>query len=99
MLDLLYPKEKLTTAVSIMATHPGDIKDRLFKAFLEFHTIGNEMPKPFRNEYEWIVQELTKVGDDVDGRVLATLKTMTDDHALEIASRIVDLAFQMYETH
>ena len=66
-----------------------------------FHliTIGNEMPKPFRGEYEWIVQELTKVGDDVDGSVLGTLKTMTDEHALEIASRIVDLAFQMYETH
>ena len=81
-----------------MATRPDGIKDRLFKAILEFHTIGNDMPKPFRGEYEWIVQELANVGDDVDGRVLATLKTMNDEHTLEIANRIVDLTFQMYDT-
>ena len=48
MLEQSYPREKMTTAVSILVTHPGRIKERLFDAYIEFHTIGEDMPQPFQ---------------------------------------------------
>ena len=53
MTNLAYPVEKLTNAVSIMAAHPHGIKERLCAAFVEFHTIGNDIPDPYREDYEW----------------------------------------------
>ena len=93
--NLSYPMEKLSTAVSIMAAHPSSIKERLYEAFIEFHTIGNDMPDPFREDYEWIHHELTKVSGDGEGAIIATLQSMTDEHAVEIAKRIVELASQI----
>ena len=95
MSELFYPMEQLTNAVSIMATHPNGIKERLYGAFVEFHTIGNDMPYPFREDYEWIHHELTKVNGESDGAIIATLDSMTDEHAVEIARRIVALASQI----
>ena len=42
-----------------------------------------------------IYQELTKVDGDGEGAIIATLNSMTDEHAVEIARRIVDLASQI----
>ena len=53
------------------------------------------MPEPFLKDYEWIRQELTKVPDDEQGAIAATLNEMSDERALEIAQRIVDLAFEI----
>ena len=95
ILNLSYPMEKMTKAVSMMATHQGGIKNRLCQAHGEFHTIGPDMPEPFREDYEWIVHELTKVSGDDEGAIVATLEAMTDEHAVKIANCIVDLAFQI----
>ena len=96
MLEQSYPREKMTTAVSILATHPGKIKERLFDAYIEFHTIGEDMPQPFQCDFQWIVQELNKpCGENGEGTVKATLNAMTEAHAVEIARRIYDLAFRL----
>ena len=61
MADKSYAKEKLTEAVSVLATHPDRIKERLYNAYLRFQTIGMDMPEPFTTDYAWIVEELTNV--------------------------------------
>ena len=96
MADRFYAKEKMTEAVSVLACHPDRIKERLFHAFLRFHTIGKDMPEPFTSDYEWIVTELTNVpGKGDEGAVMATLSTMSEEHAVEIAHRIVDLEYRL----
>ena len=96
MADRFYAKEKFIEAVSVLATHPGPIKERLYHAFLRFHTIGMDMPEPFTSEYEWIVKELTNIpGTGDEGAVMETPSAMTEEHAVEIARRIVELEYEL----
>ena len=91
MANKSYAKDKFIEAVSVLATHPDRIKDRLYHAYRRFHTIGPDMPEPFTSDYEWIVKELT----NVQGEVMATLSDMTEEHAVEIARRILELEYRL----
>jgi hypothetical protein len=95
----LYALEKLASAVHSMATDPGDIKVRLWNAFLIFHTLSE---KDFANEYheDWkfIYKSLTteepsynEKGEVTTGRVENTLKILDEDACVKIAERIANL--------
>ena len=99
MPNLFYAMEKTTTTMRMLATSPGRIKERLCSAFLEFHLIGDDMPDSLQAKYQWIVQELTKAPDQGQGRLVATLEEMPEDHAVEIVKCIDTLAFQVRERY
>ena len=46
MLNLSYQMEKMTNAVSMMATNQGGIKNRLCQAYGEFHMGREEVNRP-----------------------------------------------------
>ena len=99
MPDLFYAMEKITTTMSILATSPGRIKERLFSAYLELHLISDAIPTSLQADYQWIIQELTKAPDRGQGTLEATLREMSEDHAVEVAKRIDTLAFQVFELY
>ena len=99
MPDLFYAMEKTTNTMRILATSPGRIKERLRSAFLELHLIGDDIPGPLQEKYQWILQELTKAPDQGQGTLVATLEEMSEEHAVEIAECIDTLAFQLFERY
>ena len=99
MPNLFYAMEKTTNTMSILATSPGRIRERLRSAFLEFHLISDDIPDSLLTDYQWIIQELTKAPDQGQGTLVATLEGMSEDHAVEIAKRIDTLAFQVFERY
>jgi hypothetical protein len=68
----------------------GDIRDRLFSAFL---TIGvfkvEELPDDIQNDYRQTMEDLSWLPAEGDeGKVRATLNEMSDDEATALAERI-----------
>jgi hypothetical protein len=94
-----YTYEKLCSAVQCLATHPGDVRERLTGAFLAFHTLTEkDFPKEYRKDWTWINKELTKYGPLLNhkgevwrGSVDNTMRRIKNKTALKIAERIVKL--------
>ena len=99
MPNLFYAMEKTANTMSILATSRGRIRERLRSAFLELHLISDDIPASLQADYQWIIHELTKVPDQGQGKLVATLEGMSEDHAVEIAKRIDTLAFQVLERY
>lgn len=82
-----YLREKLIEARHVLACHPGAIKDRLEAAFLRFAPIETEdVDETYRGAYGKIVSTLL-----AKGSIKATMETMDENAATEVADSILDL--------
>lgn len=94
-----YTHEKLSAAIQCLATHPGDVRERLADAFMSFHTLTEkDFPKEYRKDWTWIHKELTRFGPIVNdrgevrrGSVDNTMRRIKNKTASKIAERIVKL--------
>ncbi len=86
-------RELLYKATQGLVISNSDIKIRLKHAFIELSSLKeDELPPDLWNRFSAIYQEVTSkpaVGDE--GRIQATLKTIDDLRASEIADQIFDL--------
>jgi len=82
-----------------MATDKGNIRTRIWNAFLIFHTLSkNDFSVELQEDWDFIYNSLTsqeptydKKGEVVSGKVQNTLKVLSEDKCVEIAERIVEL--------
>jgi len=96
-MSLDYAYEKLSVAVTSMATSTDSLQNRLANAYIYgFHTIGldvnADLPPNLRSLYREIEKNLTKVparGDE--GSVVATTSVMRDEEAKKLIEQIVYL--------
>ena len=96
-MSLDYAYEKLSVAVTSMATSTDSLQNRLANVYVYgFHTIGlnvnADLPPNLRSLYREIEKNLTKVpaqGDE--GSVLATTRAMRDEEAKKVIEQIVYL--------
>lgn len=96
-MSLDYAYEKLSVAVTDMATSTDSLQKRLANAYIfGFHTIGldvnADLPPNLRSLYREIEKNLTKVpahGDE--GSVVATTNAMSDDEAKKLIEQIAYL--------
>lgn len=111
IMDIRYARAKFGNAVHGMAVGRGNIKDRLYGAFMELvAVVERDIPPHLLDDYRWVRTELTKkegkvrglvdgqlvVG--VEGRIGATLKTMRFARAEQIARRICYIADRLDDT-
>lgn len=58
-----YTVEKLAGAIHCLATHSGDVRQRLVCAYQCFHTLTeNDFPPELQSDWLWIKNELSKFG-------------------------------------
>lgn len=94
-----YAREKIGAAIESMATNRGDIKIRLWGAYLIFHTLKeDDFPEDLKEYWNSIYNDLTTEepsyganGEVTDGRVQNTLKVIDEDKCVEIAKKISEL--------
>ena len=98
-MSLMYANEKLTSAVHILAIGQGDVRSRLWHAYLEFHPLRKEdLPVDLQVDYEWILKQLTRYEPNElelnagRGVVQATLSRIKNSTGARIAQRIVELS-------
>lgn len=92
-------KEKFAAAVETMANSTGDIKSRLWGAFLIFHTLTEkDFPDELKEYWNSIYNDLTreepsydKNGEVTEGKVQNTLKVIDETKCAEIARKITEL--------
>ena len=88
------PREKFAAAVDSMAVSPLSLRDRVFSAFLSFHSVQTQDLPDARaaDLYEKLLADLNRfpaVGDE--GNVQATLTRLSEEELGEVAQQIVDL--------
>lgn len=91
---LVYPLEKLESAVDTLTLAVGDYKERLEGAFLSFHVLRpSDLPGPLAGHLQWILDALTASEEQYEGqgRLAATLSRMRRDRGAEVIERIVGL--------
>lgn len=94
-----YAKEKLSSAVRLLATNKGDIKVGLWNAYLIFHPLTEtDFSEDLREEWNIIHRNLTteepsydEKGEVTDGRVQNTLKKLSHNKCQELVSMIKSL--------
>lgn len=99
-MSLTYAHEKLTSAVHILAIGPGDVRSRLWHAYLEFSPIRKDhLPVDLQSDYEWIIKQLTRYEpNEIErlrmgkGMVQATLSRIKNSTGARIAQRIAELS-------
>lgn len=96
---LNYAKEKLGSAVRSISNDRGNIKTRIWNAYLIFHTLSeNDFSEELKEDWNFIYNNLTieepthnEKGEVTDGKVQNTLKLLSEDKCVEIVNRIVEL--------
>jgi hypothetical protein len=94
MADVLYALEKLADAADALETGAGSVHERLFEAFTYLVRIGPEdIPDgELRRAFAELMGALTsEEAKGTEGRLVATLMIVDDEHAQDIARAIVDL--------
>jgi hypothetical protein len=94
MADALHALEKLADAADALETGAGSVHERLFEAFTYLVLIGpDDVPDgELRLAFAELMGTLTsEEAKGTEGRLVATLKVMDDEHAQDIARAIVDL--------
>ena len=86
-----YPHEKFSRAIGSMATSPKSLQERIADAYIYniIHVKIEEVPEDIRFKFENLQERLTSVqptGDE--GSVMASIKEMSTDEAIEIANDI-----------
>lgn len=90
-----YTVEKLTTALSVLVSHPGDARERLNAAFLGFHALSEkDFPPKLQKKWQWVMMEMTKFGPllDHNGKVwrgsvestMRRIKNRTDSNIIKV---------------
>lgn len=97
-MDLSYAHEKLATGVSMLAIGSGRIHQRLIDAFTRavMHAPMEGEPAELSAKIRDLHEDMTcepAVADE--GTIIATVRTMTEDQACEMARRIVELDFEV----
>jgi hypothetical protein len=90
-----YVHEKFSAAIESMAASPESIQHRIANAYT-YHLIRlkkEELPDEIRMDFEITAEQLTR-GEPVgnEGRVMATVKQMSENEAVDIARRIVHMS-------
>lgn len=102
-----YVIEKLRSAVECLATHPGDVKERLSTAYLGFHTLKeSDFPHELKSDWAWVIAELNRYepivnhrGDIIVGSVEHTMKKIRRATGAKIAKRIFSIHQKMSFTY
>ena len=97
--------EKLTKALECLATHPGDVRERVASAYLSCaHLKPEELPEKCRRDWEWIVKEIGKRGPLTDhkgeiwrGSVDNTMRTARKSTGVKIAKMFYKLYWSVSE--
>jgi len=86
-----YAYSKISEAVNILATHPGDVRKRLSAAYCRFCEASPEMlPPHIRSELEWVREQLNRFpARHGEGTLQATLRRIRNSTGVKIANRIV----------
>jgi hypothetical protein len=96
-MSLRYLNEKLSDAIYILTTGPGDVRSRLYSALPKLLILsGFCLPSELECDLKWIQQKLTErnkheYGYD-DGR---SLRLMRNSTGTKIAERIVRLQWRI----
>lgn len=99
-----YAREKFGVAVNEMATGTGDIRDRIWHAYLSFHTLSEkDFPDDLKEDWNFIYSSLTKEepsyndnGEVSVGKVQNTLRVLDTETCVELAQRICDLNTKLH---
>lgn len=89
-----YPHEKFTGAVRGMAVSPKSLQERIADAYIYhiMHVKTEEVPDDVKFKFEGIRERLTSVEPvGGEGSVMASVRDMSDNEAMEIANGIVDI--------
>lgn len=98
-----YAKEKIGSAVDILATGKGRVKERIWEAFMQFHPLQEtDFPDDLKPKWNELYSKLTaeeptydSKGDVTRGSVQNTLDELSEDDCVEIAELIVSLDFDI----
>jgi hypothetical protein len=93
-MPLIHAYEKLGQGIDILATSPGPIKERLLKAFLQAlaEMPGDALPLEARERWRQVWQRVTAVqGRPEEGRLVASIRALTEDEATIVAEHIVTI--------
>jgi hypothetical protein len=98
-----YALQKLADAVEVLATGPGDVRSRLYSAWLSFHTVTERhLPVELHGDLNWILHQISRIPrrNKLDrGSVQATLATIRNSTGTKIAKRILSLERRLREYH
>ena len=102
-MDYYYAQEKLYIAIRSLATNNCTIHERILNAFMSFHTLREEdFPDEYKEDWKWIMDQITKKGpvmseknDVLVGSVENTLAGLDNSVAVEIATKIFDIAWDL----
>ena len=97
-----YALEKLSDAVEVLATGPGDVRSRLYSAWLSFHTVTERhLPPQLRKDLNWILHQISHkpARHRLEGTVQGTLATIRNSTGVKIAKRILHLEQRLREHH
>lgn len=100
-----YAVEKLSVAVECLATHPGDVRERLLFAFLDFPALKEkDFPPELQDDWHWVMKELRKFGPlrTPDGKVRVgsvenTMRKIRKATGSKIAKKIYQLYWAVSE--
>ena len=98
-----YALEKLSLAVHYLAVGPGDVRQRLKTAYMEFHVVSeDDFPEHLRDDWQWIIAQLIRFGPvrHADGTIFVgalenTLSRIKNSTGAKIAERIVSLQAEL----
>ncbi|ETR66923.1 MAG: hypothetical protein OMM_12175, partial [Candidatus Magnetoglobus multicellularis str. Araruama] len=71
-MEISYLREKLSLAKYELAIGAGDVRERLYDAFLAMHTLREaDFPEQYRKDWRWIKKQLTRYEPikDYEGKV------------------------------
>ena len=93
--DPFYALGKLGEAVYALATGAGDVRSRLFSAFVFLLPVrADDFPVVLRQDFEWVIEMLTRRKSrypQLKGDLGATLKNMRNSTGVKIAKRIIEI--------
>ena len=89
----LYTQERFTAAISILAAHPGNIRQQLKSSAMEIMLVPREGLPDFEHIFEdilWIQTQLTRTPTQFEGQgsISATIHGMRNECAQNIVERI-----------
>jgi hypothetical protein len=86
---------KVSRAVELLATGPGDIKERLCSAGMEILiTPPDFVPEHLREDLRWVRSQLMRFGEDGTSsqeKLYATMRRIRKATGVKIAQRIVEI--------
>ncbi len=94
-----YARGKFLEAIEHMATGPGDVRSRLWDAYLSLRPVmEDDLPPVVRQDFRWIMAQLTKrdpyynhKGEVISGSVQQSLSRMHNTTGVKIAKRLLHI--------